>query len=88
MSANSEEIRSFFERLHAANPEAQNTGTFLDRIEALLKERDELLETLKMVDNSADHASDCTVVDASESDEGCDCHCVKVTAAIGKAARP
>lgn len=43
MSAASEEIRDFLTRLKSANPDSGN-GTFLDKIDALLNERDDLLK--------------------------------------------
>lgn len=44
MSAASEEIREFLQRLSAANPGTEVRGTFLDKIDALLRERDELFK--------------------------------------------
>lgn len=74
MSAASEEIREFLARLSAVNPEnldrsLPKTGTFLDKIQTLLEERDALLTSLTEMVEKGEGCAAC----GTDGVPGCGC---------------
>lgn len=78
MSAASEEIREFLRRLNTVRPNASDP-TFLDKIEALLAERDELLTALEasyVVHRRTECPTDTTQQDHNwQNHKGVECTC-------------